>query len=113
MFKISRNTQFQRRHEYVTVVNDLTTSEPRVLYVAERSRAALDGYFEAVGEAGCGRIQMVAMDMWPAYIRSVREHTEALIAFDRFHVAQHLGAAVDQFGGPRTGPCGNKATTGC
>ena len=30
-------------------------SEPRVLYVADgRSRAALDGYFEAVGEAGCG-----------------------------------------------------------
>ena len=90
-------TSFQRRHEYVTVVNDLTTSEPRVLYVADgRTRAALDGYFEAVGEAGCGRIEMVAMDMWPAYIGSVREHTEALIAFDRFHVAQHLGAAVDQ-----------------
>ena len=30
------------------------------------------------------------------HIGSVREHTEALIAFDRFHVAQHLGAAVDQ-----------------
>ncbi len=73
------------------------TSEPRVLYVADgRTRAALDGYFEAVGEAGCGRIQMVAMDMWPAYIGSVREHTEALVSFDRFHVAQHLGAAVDQ-----------------
>ena len=90
-------TSFQRRHEYVTVVNDLTTSEPRVLYVADgRAGAALNGYFDAVGEAGCERIQMVAMDMWPAYIRSVREHTEALIAFDKFHVAQHLGAAVDK-----------------
>ena len=90
-------TSFQRRHEYVTVVNDLTTPEPRVLYVADgRSRAALDGYFDAAGDAGCGRTQMVAMDMWPAYIGSVREHTEALIAFDRFHVPQHLGLAVDQ-----------------
>ena len=53
-------TSFQRRHEYVTVVNDLTTSEPRVLYVADgRAGAALDGYFDALGEAGCGRIQMV------------------------------------------------------
>ncbi len=26
----------------------------------------------------------------------MREHTEALIAFDKFHVAQHLGAAVDK-----------------
>ena len=90
-------TSFQRRHEYVTVVNDLTTPEPRVLYVADgRSRVALDGYFDAAGDAGCGRTQMVAMDMWPAYIGSVREHTEALIACDRFHVPQHLGPAVDQ-----------------
>ena len=81
----------------VTVVNDLTTSEPRVLYVAAgRAGTALDGYFDGVGEADCGRIQMVAMDMWPAYIRSVREHTEVLIAFDKFHVAQQPGAAVDK-----------------
>ena len=61
----------QRRHEYVTVVNDLTTWEPRVLYVADgRAAAGLDGYLDAVGEAGCGRVQMVAMDMWPAYIQS-------------------------------------------
>lgn len=26
---------------------------------------------------------MVAMDMWPAYLRSVREHTQALSAFDK------------------------------
>ena len=90
-------TSFQRRHEYVTVVNDLTASEPRVLYVANgRDRAALDGYFDAVGEAGCAQIEMVAMDMWPAYIGSVHDHTEAPIAFDKFHIAQHLGAAVDQ-----------------
>ena len=90
-------TSFQRRHEYVTVVNDLTASEPRVLYVADgRDRAAIDGYFEAVGEEGCALIEMVAMDLWQAYIGSVQEHTEALIAFDKFHVAQHLGAAVDQ-----------------
>jgi len=43
----------------------------------------------------------------------VREHTEALIAFDRFHVAQHLGAAVDQVRRSENRPCGNKATTGC
>ena len=36
------------------------------------------------------------MDMWPAYIGSVHDHTEAPIAFDKFHIAQHLGAAVDQ-----------------
>ena len=90
-------TSFQRRHEYVTVANDLTASEPCVLYVADgRDCAVIDGYFEAVGEEGCARVAMVAMDMWQAYIGSVRKHTDALIAFDKFHVAQHLGAAVDQ-----------------
>ena len=90
-------TSFQRRHAYVTVVNDLTASAPRVLYVADgRDRAALDGYFAAVGEAGCAQIAMVAMDMWPAYIGSVHDHTAAPMAFDTFHIAQHLGAAVDQ-----------------
>ena len=90
-------TSFQRRHEYVTIVNDLTASAPRVLYVADgRDRAALDGYFAAVGEAGCAQIEMVAMDMWPAYIGSVHDHTAAPIALHKFHIAQHLGAAVDQ-----------------
>ena len=61
-----------------------------------RDRAALDGYFAAVGEAGCAQIEMVAMDMWPAYIGSVHDHTAAPIALHKFHIAQHLGAAVDQ-----------------
>ena len=50
------------------------------------------------------------MDMWQAYIGSVREHTEALIAFDKFHVAQHLGAAVDS--GPPVGKPGAASTRG-
>ena len=46
-------TSFQRRHDYVTVVNDLTQSEPRVLYVADgRDGAALDDYVDAVGRGG-------------------------------------------------------------
>lgn len=42
----------------------LTALEPRVLYVNGRDRAVLDGYFDSVGEAGCARIEMVAMDKW-------------------------------------------------
>ena len=39
------------------------------------------------------------MDMWPAYIRATQEALPAAdskIAFDRFHVAQYMGKAVDQ-----------------
>ena len=39
------------------------------------------------------------MDMWGPYIESTREHipeADTKIAFDKFHVAQHLGNAVDK-----------------
>ena len=89
-------TSFQRRHEYVTVVHDLTSAKPRVLHVADgRDRAALDGYFHTLGEAACAEVEVVAMDMWPAYIGAVATHTDARVVFDKFHVAQHLGEAVD------------------
>ena len=44
-------------------------------------------------------IESVCMDMWPAYIKATRDaltDADRKIAFDRFHVAQYLGKAVDQ-----------------
>ena len=55
----------------------------------------LNANFDAVGGAGCERLRMVAMDVWPGYIRSVREHTKVVIAFDETYATQHLGPAVD------------------
>jgi transposase len=92
-------TSFAKRHEYVTVVNELG-ARPRVLYVAEgRETSALDGFYEKLGKKGCAKLTAVAMDMWAAYIGSTRAHVpdaDAKIVFDKFHVAQHLGQAVDQ-----------------
>lgn len=88
-------TAFQRRHEYVTVVNDL---ENRVLHVADgRGLEALNGFYEQLGPEGAGQIDAVAMDMWQPYIRSTGDHApQAKIIFDKFHIAKHLGDAVDQ-----------------
>ena len=44
-------------------------------------------------------IKAVAMDTWEPYIASVREHlpdADHKIVFDKFHVAKHLGDAVDR-----------------
>lgn len=91
-------TSFQKRHEYVTSVVDLEAGV--VLHVADgRSQGALDGFYQALGSEGCAAIEAVAMDMWPAYINSTREHVPAAdekIVFDKFHLAQHLGDAVDK-----------------
>lgn len=89
---------FRRGHRYLTLVNDL--EKGRVLYVAEeRKQGSLDGFWETLTEEQLGAIEAVAMDMWDPYIASVREHlpeADRKIVFDKFHIAKHLGEAVDQ-----------------
>lgn len=91
-------TSFQKRHEYVTVVSDL--EKGRVLYVADgRGEKALDGFWSQLSGDQLKCILAVAMDMWDPYIKSVMANLpDAVrkIVFDKFHVAQHLGRAVDK-----------------
>lgn len=89
---------FKKRHRYATIVTDL--QKGRVLYVAEdRKQSSLDGFWETLSKRQRHAIQGVAMDMWEAYEKSVREHlpgAEEKIVYDKFHVAKHLGEAVDK-----------------
>ena len=91
-------TSFQKRHEYVTTVNDL--DEGVVLYVADdRKQESLDAFYEGLGPEACAGLEAVVMDMWAPYIASTRAHVPDAgrkIVFDKFHVAKHLGDAVDQ-----------------
>jgi transposase len=90
-------TSFQKRHEYVTVVNDLDSGN--VVYVADdRTHESLDGFWCILSPEQLRDIKAVAMDMSPSYIRSTREHLEnadSKICFDRFHVAKLLNDAVN------------------
>jgi len=89
---------FRKGHSYLTVVNDLDRS--RVLYVAEgREQTSLDGFWGTITEEQKAGIAAVAMDMWDPYVKSVGEHVaegQQKIVFDKFHIAQHLGEAVDR-----------------
>jgi transposase len=91
-------TSFQRRHEYVTIVTDIDGG--RVLHVADdRKRESLESFFRSLTPAQIAAIEAVAMDMWGAFIRVVRDYVpdaDRRIAFDKFHVAQHLGEGVDR-----------------
>jgi transposase len=91
-------TSFQKRHEYVTVVSDLTGD--KVLYVADgRGKEALDGYWTKQSPAQLEAIEAVAMDMWYPYVGSTMAHVPGAvtkIAFDRFHVASRLNRAVNE-----------------
>ena len=91
-------TSFAKRHEYVTVVAD--TVKGIVHHVADgRGREALAVYYEELGSEGRATIESVAMDMWGPYIAATLASLPdagAKIAFDKFHVAMHLGDAVDR-----------------
>jgi len=91
-------TAFQKRHEYVTVVTD--QDRRQVVYVADdRSRASLETFYHTLSDPQREGIRSVAMDMWPAYIQATQAAVptaHSKIAFDKFHVAQALGKAVDK-----------------
>ena len=91
-------TSFKRRHRYVTVVSDPDAG--RVLHVAEgRSREALESFYEHMGEERLAAVESVSMDMWRPYVAATLARVrgaEEKVAFDRFHVAKHLLAALDK-----------------
>ena len=61
-----------------------------------RKSECLDRFFTGLGQERCAAIEVVAVDMWPAYLKAIERHLpHASVAFDKFHVAKHLGEAVD------------------
>lgn len=91
-------TSYQKRHEYVTVVIDQDAGT--VVHVADgRGREVLDTFFDGFSWEERQQVESVAMDMWGAYIASVSTKIPGAvdkIAYDKFHVAQHLSQAVDE-----------------
>lgn len=91
-------TSFQKRHEYVTIVSDQRSGV--VLYVADDRRSeSLEGYLKSLSTEDIASIEAVAMDMCPAYISAVERlipGARLKVCFDKFHVAKHLGDAVDR-----------------
>lgn len=91
-------TAFRKRHEYVTIVSD--QKEGTVLYVGEeRKKATLKVWYASLRQAQREAIESVSMDMLPVFINAALEslpEAEEKNAFDKFHVAKHLGEAVDK-----------------
>jgi transposase len=87
---------FKKRHDYVTVV---TNKQGHVLAVEDdRAKFSLKNFYDRLTPRQKSAIESVSMDMAPAYISVTLEEipdAERKIAFDKFHVAQALGKAVD------------------
>ena len=90
-------TSYQKRHQYVTVVTDRKRGVV-VDVLEDRKKATLKHWLKSNKELVC-EVRSVSMDMWEPYINAVKEVIEGAgekICFDRFHVASHLGKAVDE-----------------
>lgn len=91
-------TAFRKHHEYVTVVLD-KDNDVIIDILDDRKASTLKKWFITQEKSDLTGVSSISMDMWDPFINAVKEHfenAESLIAFDRFHVAQHFGKAVDK-----------------
>lgn len=91
-------TAYQKRHEYVTVILD--KEKDVVLDVLDDRKAeTLNIWLKTQEISDLAALKSITMDMWDPFINAVKknfENADQLIAFDRFHVAQYFGKAVDK-----------------
>ncbi len=80
----------------MTVVTNHETGQ--MIWAAKgKSAEVLDGLFDLLGPERCARIRLVSIDMSAAFEKAVRDRLpNAEVVFDRFHVVQLLGNAIDQ-----------------
>ena len=91
-------TSFQKRHEYVTVIND-KDGGCVIDVLDDRKSETLETWLKQRPKKHLESIKTVSMDMWDPFIKAVANtvpNARDVICFDRFHVAQHLGKAVDR-----------------
>jgi transposase len=96
-------TATRKGHRYATVVVQLDEQRKqpaRLLFMTPNRSASCVGEFVTAMPAHgaqAQQVQLAAIDMGPAYQKGVREHLpQAQIVFDRFHVMQLAGRAVDE-----------------
>lgn len=86
-----------KRQKFLTVVSNLETGEPLWLG-AERKKETLDKFFEKqLSALQRSAIRAACVDMWEPYRQSIQQWVpQCRIVYDKFHVMQHAGAAVDE-----------------
>ena len=86
-----------RKTKFVTVVSNLETAEP-VWFGLSRKKETLDEFFrgELTGWQR-SRIQVACVDMWEPFQLSIEEWAKnCAIVYDKFHILQHAGKAIDE-----------------
>ncbi|MCP4605280.1 MAG: ISL3 family transposase, partial [Proteobacteria bacterium] len=87
---------FRKKHNYITTVVD--HDKRRIVWAAEgKNSETLDAFFDELGEERAKDIEIVTIDMSPAFIKSIKAKVPgAQIVFDLFHVLKLASEAVDK-----------------
>ena len=87
---------YEKGHKYLTVVRDFGLG--KVIWVGiGRKKETLDQFFKELGGVKRFLINLVVIDMWDAYISSIKKNgPDAVIIFDKFHVIKKVNEALDK-----------------
>lgn len=86
-----------KSQKFLTVVSNLETGEP-LWFGQNRKQETLDQFFGSqLSAMQRGRLQAACVDMWQPFTNSILQWApQCRIVYDKFHVMQHAGKAVDE-----------------
>jgi transposase len=86
-----------KKQKFLTVVSNLETGEP-LWFGRERKKETLDEFFEKQLSAfQRSAIRAACVDMWEPFRQSLEQWVPNCgIVYDKFHIMQHAGAAIDE-----------------
>ena len=86
-----------KKQKFLTVVTDLETGEP-LWFGRERKQETLDEFFEKhLSAFQRSAIRAACVDMWEPFRQSLEQWVpQCRIVYDKFHILQHAGQAVDE-----------------
>jgi transposase len=86
-----------KKQKFLTVVSNLETGEP-LWFGRERKKETLDEFFATQLSAfQRSAIRAACVDMWEPFRQSLEQWApNCSIVYDKFHIMQHAGSAVDE-----------------
>lgn len=86
-----------KQQKFLTVVSNLETGEP-LWFGRERKQETLDEFFRTqLSSFQRSAIRAACVDMWEPFRQSLQQWApNCRIVYDKFHIMQHAGAAVDE-----------------
>jgi transposase len=90
--------QWQRGHNYLTLVYQIEDGMKRLLWVAQdRTEDSLRRFFPTLSDEVRQSIRFVCSDMWQPYLNVIAEQLkQAVHVLDRFHIMKKMNEAIDE-----------------